>query len=90
MVSCIGNDELGEAARDFFTQNNIDDTMLAVHKSRPTGRVEVSFGLDGDPTYELGSDEAWEDIPKTTTNNRRLDLLYMGTTALTPLVNRQR
>ena len=51
LVSSLGNDDYGNAARSQLVQPNLDLTQLQMSETHPTGTVEVTFSADNQPSY---------------------------------------
>ncbi len=62
MVSGVGRDELGEAALQTLGEMQISTRFIQQSDNVPTGTVQVSVDAAGHPSYEFGSDEAWDHI----------------------------
>ncbi|HAR65433.1 MAG TPA: carbohydrate kinase [Lentisphaeria bacterium] len=65
VVSCVGDDALGAAGRDFLQQHGVDCSGLLVAASLQTGRVQVTLGHGGQPEYEIKQHVAWDAISFT-------------------------
>jgi fructokinase len=65
LISSIGNDEYGSAARRILFQPELDLRNLQVDEFRPTGTVQVSFSPSGQPCYHITADVAWDFIQLT-------------------------
>jgi len=62
MVSSVGRDELAEAALQTLGEMQISTRFIQQSDKVPTGTVQVSVDAAGHPSYEFGSDEAWDHI----------------------------
>ena len=65
LVSCVGQDSLGEQAVDFLKQRQIDTSAVAQSSSYPTGTVQITLDSKGKPDFEIKADVAWDFIPWT-------------------------
>jgi fructokinase len=65
LVSSVGNDDYGRAARSSLKQPNLDLDQLQEDSDHPTGTVEVSFSSDKQPRYLIHRDVAWDFIRST-------------------------
>lgn len=86
MVSAVGNDDLGRQARDFLTGAEIDQQWVA-DRAEPTGTVDV-FLQDGQPSYTIRTNVAWDYIETKPTLAEPPDLIYYGTAAQRSPANR--
>jgi fructokinase len=65
LVSSLGNDDYGNAARGMLVQSNLDLTQLQMSETYPTGTVEVTFSADNQPSYLISRGVAWDFIQLT-------------------------
>src|ERR1700754_4837224 len=65
LVSSLGNDDYGNAARGQLAQPNLDLTQLQMIENYPTGTVNVTFSADGQPSYVISREVAWDFIRLT-------------------------
>jgi fructokinase len=65
LVSSLGNDDYGNAARSMLVQPNLDLTQLQFNKTYPTGTVEVTFSANNQPSYNISRGVAWDFIQLT-------------------------
>ena len=65
LVSSVGNDEYGRAARSMLVQPNLDLEQLQISETHPTGTVEVTFSADNQPSYVISRGVAWDFIQLT-------------------------
>jgi fructokinase len=65
LVSSVGDDDYGRAARTALTQPDLELEQLQVDSAHPTGTVEVSFSADQQPRYLIHRDVAWDFIRST-------------------------
>lgn len=77
MVSAVGRDELGDRALRMLSQADIDCRWVS-KSDMPTGVVEVSL-IDGQPSYSIVEQVAWDAIPDPGCTGG--DLFYLGTLA---------
>ena len=64
VVSCIGDDPLGNEILGRLDGMDIDRRFVAVDPQRPTGTVSVEIDGDGKPTYIIHEGVAWDFIPQ--------------------------
>jgi fructokinase len=62
LVSSVGDDEYGRAARTTLAQPNLELEQLQEDRAHPTGTVEVSFSADKQPRYLIHRNVAWDFI----------------------------
>jgi fructokinase len=65
LVSSLGNDDYGNAARSMLLQPNLDLTQLQMSETYPTGTVEVTFSANNQPSYVISRGVAWDFIQLT-------------------------
>lgn len=88
MLSCIGEDALGEQVQAAMQAWGMDQSGLQLDPHHPTGVVDVRFH-DGEPQYEIVADSAWDFIrPESLPPLPRNALLYHGSLALRQPVSR--
>lgn len=63
MVSCVGNDDLGARAIAAIAERGVDTSAVARSGQFPTGTVQVHLNADGQPSYEITRDVAWDHVP---------------------------
>jgi fructokinase len=63
VVSCVGDDELGQEIITRLDELGLDRRYLAVDKSHPTGTVTVELDEYGKPDYTIHENVAWDFIP---------------------------
>ncbi|NLS92266.1 MAG: carbohydrate kinase [Planctomycetaceae bacterium] len=63
MVSCVGNDDLGARAIAALAERGVDTSAVARSGQFPTGTVQVHLSADGQPSYEITRDVAWDHVP---------------------------
>ena len=71
LVTRVGDDTLGREARATLRTRGVDVATVQLDSRRPTGRVEVEL-TDGEPSYRLIPDCAWEHIELTESAERAL------------------
>ena len=82
LVSSVGDDEYGRAARTALKQPNLELEQLQEDRAHPTGTVEVSFSADKQPRYIIHRDVAWDFIrltPELLEVARGADAVCFGT-----------
>jgi fructokinase len=65
LVSSLGSDDYGNAARTQLVQQNLDLTQLQMSETHPTGTVEVTFSANNQPSYVISRGVAWDFIQLT-------------------------
>ena len=65
LVSSVGDDDYGRAARTTLKQPNLELEQLQTDGVHPTGTVEVSFSADRQPRYTIRRNVAWDFIGLT-------------------------
>lgn len=79
LVSRVGNDQLGQAARLELKRRGISDDGIQVDESLPTGCAAVRCGVDGLVAYEFVTPAAWDRIQCV--DLREVDAVVFGTLA---------
>lgn len=79
LVSRVGNDQLGEAARLELKARGISDAAIQVDGSLPTGCAAVRSGVDGLVEYEFVTPAAWDRIQCV--DLQEVDAVVFGTLA---------
>jgi fructokinase len=64
LVSSLGDDDYGRAARPLLEKANLDLSLLQ-QTDHPTGTVEVTFSADRQPVYTIHTEVAWDYIRLT-------------------------
>lgn len=62
VVSCVGQDALGEEVRERLASWNMDTRTLDTHPDYPTGTVTVRLDENGSPQYTIHENVAWDHI----------------------------
>jgi fructokinase len=65
LVSSLGSDDYGNAARTQLVQPNLDLTQLQMSDTYPTGTVNVTFSANSQPSYVISREVAWDFIRLT-------------------------
>ena len=69
LVSCVGNDALGEEARATLAAQSagtsFDSSHIQTNTAVPTGTVSVLLGPEGQPQYGISTPAAWDQIQAT-------------------------
>jgi len=79
MVSAVGKDRLGGNVRGFLTRADIIQDWVT-DRPEATGTVTVSLH-DGEPTYTIHQNVAWDHIQRPDPLPGKPDLVYFGTVA---------
>lgn len=61
LVSAVGNDDLGDAAIAALQQHQVATECIS-RSSHPTGTVQVQIDTAGQPSYQFGTDQAWDHL----------------------------
>lgn len=81
LVSAVGDDREGREILDSMHGWGLSTVGVGVHDDKATGRVVVEME-DGDPTYSIPPDQAWDDIPRPTLPVGSPGVFYHGNLAL--------
>ena len=65
IITAVGNDELGEKAKEIISVNGLDFSYIQTLDGAKTGVVNVSLGADGQPEYDIEKGSAWDSISAT-------------------------
>ena len=63
VVSAVGEDELGDEIIARLDRHGIDPRYVAINSDHPTGTVQVKVSAEGDPSYSIAANVAWDHIP---------------------------
>jgi fructokinase len=80
-ISRVGQDAEGESVRAAMRDWGMDLTGLQSDLQRATGQVDVTF-VDGEPSYQIVEDCAYDAIDATLLDEVNFRLLYHGSLAL--------
>ena len=84
-ISSLGNDEDGKSIINFFKKNRISTNYIQIDEKHPTGLVNIKVGKDGNPTFAIIPNCAYDFIELTSTIKELIEsdttLLYFGTLA---------
>ena len=88
LVSCVGDDPLGEQAKASLVAESagsaFDGSLVQTHPTVPTGTVSVLLGPGGQPQYGISTPAAWDRIsatPEVLAQAARAYALCFGTLA---------
>lgn len=59
-ASRVGNDQLGEEARDCMAQLGLNQAFVQGDEQHPTGSIRVEIGAAGQPSFEIPPSVAWD------------------------------
>lgn len=62
VLSRVGNDQLGQAARRTLQKHGLDTGYIQTDPQHPTGTVKVHLAADGTATYEIVENVAWDNL----------------------------
>lgn len=63
IASAVGADRDGEKARECLESHGVHCGTLTRDAVHPTGRVQVTLGRGGHPSYQIMPDAAWDHLP---------------------------
>jgi fructokinase len=66
IFSRVGTDARGARAHSAILRLGVDDRWVQTDSTRPTGRVDVSLDANGQPSYSIARDVAWDAIESAT------------------------
>jgi fructokinase len=95
LYSRVGRDERGERARRLLTERGVGDHWLQDDPVRPTGIVKVTLSEQGEPSYDIVADSAWDRIAPPDADGAlrlqqaRFAMLACGTLAQRSLQSRE-
>jgi fructokinase len=84
LISRVGDDELGREIHRRLDSLGVSIKTVAVDPELPTGSVSVDLNRDGQPSYTIHGDSAWDRIEADKTNlacAARCDAICFGTLA---------
>ncbi len=92
IISSLGNDALGHEAHDIVSRYPVDTRFLQ-QDSHPTGRVDVTVSSEGQPSYTIHEEVAFDYIDLSSTHldvvvEQGVDLFCYGTLAQRGAVSR--
>ncbi len=76
IISCLGNDDLGDKALGLVKEAGVD-VSLVQRSNRQTGYVPVKI-VDGQPKYEIVKDVAYDYIETSELFDNPFDIFYFG------------
>lgn len=82
VISCMGNDKLGQQGLDFLVNQGVNISGIALSEAYETGIVNVELDAQGKPGYEIRENVAWDYIPFTDEMAKvasQLDAVCFGT-----------
>lgn len=92
MISAVGEDFLGIEARERMALGRVDNAFVSPTGEAPTGTVKVRLDANGQPTYAIRREVAWDWIPVTAPlvdRVARADALVFGSLAGRTSANRE-
>jgi len=85
IISRVGNDVLGENARDFLKSNNIPTDYIQIDHLHPTGVTSVMLDANKVPSFHIDEDRAYDFIENNSEIEKLVeeetDCLYFGSLA---------
>lgn len=84
LVSCVGDDELGQVSRNLLFQNGISLDFIQTDREHETGWVNVFLDKNGNPSFEIIKPVAYDFISMSNSQmdnllNNEFDIFYFGT-----------
>lgn len=65
IITAVGNDELGNKAKEILSANGLSLEYIQTRNNAKTGRVNVTIDENGQPEYDIEKDSAWDSISIT-------------------------
>jgi len=65
IVSCVGSDSLGDEILERLGTLSLSCKYVARDTGHPTGTVSVKVGAEGNPSFTIQENVAWDFIPKS-------------------------
>jgi len=62
ICSRVGNDALGNELLDFLDSKTLSREFVAIDSQHPTGRVDIQFDEQGQPSYNFNDNNAWDNL----------------------------
>lgn len=83
LVSAIGDDSLGQELHSNLNSLHINTNYLHISHQYKTGTVSISLDKQGNPSYLIEENVAWDYIPVTFSSwPTKIDVICFGTLAL--------
>ena len=79
IISRIGKDDEGKELTSFIQKRGISTEFLQIDETHPTGVVNVTFGANGKPSYDIVQPVAWDFIELPDISE--IDVLVFGSLA---------
>ncbi|MEZ6139630.1 MAG: carbohydrate kinase [Zavarzinella sp.] len=82
LISAVGSDQYGRAALEKLKEYQIDVSCVQIVEDAPTGTVRVTLDLQGQPTFTIHEDCAWDRLTWNDDFDMRIraaDAIYFGT-----------
>lgn len=92
MVSRVGKDTLGDELLKGLRDLNFDLSLIQRDETRPTGTVDVILSSDGNPTFTINTDVAYDYLqatPELLQATHNASLLCFGTLVQRSVITRQ-
>ena len=84
LITRVGQDTLGQAILQRFTQLGLNHATVQVDEQAPTGTVAVTFSAQGTPHFKICENVAWDRLesePAALATVRRADAICFGSLA---------
>jgi fructokinase len=91
IVSCLGSDSLGDEILKRLETLSLTRKYIAIDTEHPTGTVSVDVGVEGEPSFTIHENVAWDFIPHSrplTELGTNIDAISFGTLAQRSEVSR--
>ncbi|MCD4672099.1 MAG: hypothetical protein K8R77_05485, partial [Anaerolineaceae bacterium] len=84
LISCLGDDELGNRAEKLLTDNNVSTKFIKIDQQHETGWVRVFLDEKGEPSFEITQPVAYDfitldDEQLSSLSETEFDIVYFGT-----------
>ncbi len=84
IISALGNDGLAKSVFSTLSREGVSNSLLQTSETLPTGSVKVSLDAEGNPSYDIESPAAWDEISFTQSISDKIkfcDAFCFGTLA---------
>lgn len=86
MLTAVGRDKLGDIILEAMETHGIKKDFVKINEQKPTGVCNVTLNSQGQPSYELVEDVAYDNITVTDADTAAMeahefDVLYFGSLA---------
>ncbi|MFC1921282.1 carbohydrate kinase [Chloroflexota bacterium] len=91
IVSSLGSDSMGDEILKFLDTQSLTPKYITIDAEHPTGTVTVDVGVEGEPSFTIHENVAWDFIPHSqllTELGANIDAICFGTLAQRSEVSR--